>query len=268
MSSSSQGWIGLVLRCMAICGFVFLLLPIALMIPLSLEPGEILRLPKDEWSLRWYVEYFQNEAWLASTIVSFKVALGASALSVVLGTSAAVGLRNAGPPLRRAFMAIALSPLVLPTIVIAIAIYGFFSTLQLIGSITGLIAAHTILTLPIVLITVTTALSGVPEGLERAASSLGASRLMAFFTVTMPLIAHGIAAGAALAFMLSFDEVVIGMFLSGGDAVTLPKRMLDGVFYEMTPMLAAVSSLLVLANFLCVLAFLCARPRVVQRTAN
>jgi putative spermidine/putrescine transport system permease protein len=161
-------------------------------------------------------------------------------------------------------LVIVLSPLVLPTIVIAIAIYGVFATLQLTGSIAGLIAAHTILTLPIVLITVSTALADVPAELEYAAASLGASPFTAFITVTVPLIARGMIAGAVLAFMLSFDEVVIGMFLSGGDVVTLPKRMLDGIFYEMTPMLAAVSSLFVLANIVGVMLFLCTRVRIKQ----
>jgi len=267
MAPAQYSWIDLILRCMAAGGFLILLLPIALMIPLSLEPGDILRLPNDGLSLRWYAEYFQNDAWLASTIVSLKVALGTSALATILGTSAAVGMRNVAAPARRAFMALAVSPLVLPTIVIAVAIHGTLATMHLVGSITGLIAAHTVLTLPIVLITVSTSLAGVPDELTFTASSLGASPLKAFFTVTMPLAARGIIAGAALAFMLSFDEVVIGMFLSGADAITLPKRMLDGVFYEMTPMLAAVSTLLVLANILGLTVFLFTQLRATPQHA-
>ncbi len=238
------------------------------MVPLSFEPGDILRLPRDGWSLRWYMEYFRNEAWLDSTIVSLKVALGSSTLATVLGTFAAVGMRGLPPPMRAAFVALVVSPLVLPTIVIAVAIYGIFATLQLVGSIAGLVAAHTLLTLPVVLITVSTALARVPAELSYAAASLGASPLTILFTVTVPLTARGIFAGAALAFMLSFDEVVIGIFLSGADATTLPKRMFDGVFYEMTPMLAAVSSLLVLANILGVVAFLTTKVRATRQSVR
>jgi putative spermidine/putrescine transport system permease protein len=115
--------------------------------------------------------------------------------------------------------------------------------------------------MPIVILNVSTALAALPPALEDAAASLGASPLRAFFGITVPLIARGIAAGAVLAFIISFDEVVIGMFLSGAQVVTLPKRMLDGVFYEITPMLAAVSSLLLFANILCVTIFLLMRRR-------
>jgi putative spermidine/putrescine transport system permease protein len=266
MQSAEHGWISTVFRIVAGLGVLYMLLPIALMLPLSLEPGNILRFPDEDFSLRWYTEYFANEAWIASTIVTLKVALGASAVATILGTLAAKGATKVSPAVRRACMALLLSPIALPTILIAVAIYGIYTTLHLVGSIAGLIAAHAVLTTPIVILNVSTALAALPPELDDAASSLGASPLRAFFSITVPLIARGIAAGAVLSFIISFDEVVIGMFLSGAHVVTLPKRMLDGVFYEMTPMLAAVSSLLVFANILCVTVFLLMRTRS-QRAA-
>jgi putative spermidine/putrescine transport system permease protein len=239
-----------------------MLLPIALMFPLSVEPGQMLRFPPQGFSLHWYAEYFANSAWIASTVVSLKVALGAAALATVLGTLAATGLARARPAVRSAGLAILMSPIVLPTLLIAVAIYGMYATLQLVGTVTGLIAAHAVLTMPFVVLNVSAALSTVPRGLEEAASSLGANHISTFIHVTLPLISRGIAAGAVLSFLVSFDEVVIGMFLSSGAITTLPKRMLDGVFYEMTPMLAAVSSLLIAANILLVLiALLLTRSR-------
>ena len=261
MRSAEHGWITILFRFAAGLGVLYMLVPIALMLPLSLETGNILRFPSGGFSLRWYAEYFADDAWMASTIVSLKVAIGASAVATVLGTLAATGATKVSPAIRRVCMTLLLSPIALPTILIAVAIYGVYSTLHLVGSIAGLIAAHAVLTMPIVILNVSTALAALPPALEDAAASLGASPLRAFFGITVPLIARGIAAGAVLAFIISFDEVVIGMFLSGAQVVTLPKRMLDGVFYEITPMLAAVSSLLLFANILCVTIFLLMRRR-------
>jgi putative spermidine/putrescine transport system permease protein len=250
MQSTEHGWVGTVFRVLAALGLIYMLLPITLMFPLSLEPGQMLRFPPQGFSLRWYREYFADDAWLESTILSLKVAAGAAAIATIFGTLAAAGLARASAAVRNACNVILMSALFLPTILVAVAIYGLYASLRLVGTPSGLIAAHAVLTLPFVILNVSTALGAVPRSLEEAASSLGATPFGSFFVVTMPLIWRGVAAGAVFAFLVSFDEVVIAMFLSGTQAVTLPKRMLDGVFYEMTPMLAAVSALMIIGNVL------------------
>jgi ABC-type spermidine/putrescine transport system permease subunit II len=252
-AQADHGWVTIAFRVIAGTGLIYMLLPIVLMFPLSVEPGHMLQFPPRGFSLHWYADYFADGAWIASTLLSLKVALGAALISTLLGTLAATGLARSSAAIRTISLAILMSPIVLPTLLIAVAIYGMYASLHLVGTVVGLIAAHAVLTMPFVIMNVSIALGAVPHALEEAASGLGASPARAFVQVTLPLISRSVAAGAVLSFLVSFDEVVIGMFLSGIDTTTLPKRMLDGVFYEMTPMLAAVSSILIVANTLLML---------------
>ena len=248
MRSPEHGWISIAFRIIAAFGMIYVMLPVLMVFPLSVEPGQILRFPPQSASLHWYGEFFSDQEWLASTLLSFEIALSAAAIATAVGTLAAVGLARTTAPVRNMCYLILMSPIFLPTIVVAVAIYGMYASLRLVGTTSGLVVAHAVLTLPFVLLNVSIAVAAVPRSLEEAAMSLGASPIATFFQVTVPIISKGIAAGAVFAFLVSFDEIVIAMFLSGTQAVTLPKRMLDGVFYDMTPMLAAVSALLVLAN--------------------
>jgi putative spermidine/putrescine transport system permease protein len=248
MRSAEHGWVTIVMRVVAAVGLAFLALPLLMTIPLSVEPGSMLRFPPQSISWHWYSDYLNNGAWMAATALSFKVAAGASVLATIVGTLAALGLARAPSRLRDVATLVLLSPIFLPTIVVAIAVYGVYASLRLVGTPVGLMLAHAVLTIPFVILNVSTALAAVPRTFEEAAQSLGAGPLATFFQVTVPLIGKGIAAGAVFSFLTSFDEVVIAMFLSGTRAVTLPKKMLDGVFYEMTPMLAAISVLLIAMN--------------------
>jgi putative spermidine/putrescine transport system permease protein len=262
MAWAEHGWVGLALRALAALGLAYLMLPILMMFPLSVEPGSVLRFPPSGISFHWYAAYLSSPLWLASTVLSFKVAIGAATISTALGTLAAVGLARSGGRVRSACQLVLMSPIFLPTIVVAIAIYGVFASLRLVGNPYGLIVAHAVLTLPFVILNVSTAVTALPRDFEEAAMSLGAGPVAAFMRITVPLVWRGIAAGGVFAFLVSFDEVVIAMFLSGTQAVTLPKRMLDGIFYEMTPILSAISVLLVLLNVVLVtLGMLLARPR-------
>lgn len=248
MERAEHGWVSHLFRAVAAFGLLFLLLPIAMMLPLSLEPGTMLRFPPVGASAHWYTDYLGNAEWLASTLLSFQIAAGAALIATVVGTLAAVGLARMDPRWRGLATLMLMSPLFLPTIVIAVAVYGVYASLRLVGTPLGLVAAHAVLTIPFVLLNVSAALAAAPKVLEEAAMSLGAGPAATFRQITMPLIGKGIAAGAVFSFLVSFDEVVIAKFLAGTRAVTLPKRMLDGIFYEMTPMLAAISVLLVLLN--------------------
>jgi ABC-type spermidine/putrescine transport system permease subunit II len=255
MQGIEHGRIGVAFGIVAAFGLVLLILPIAMMIPLSLESGHLLRFPPESISLHWYSAYLASDAWIASTTLSLKVAAAAATIATVAGTLAAVALTRMPSRARSACFLALMSPIFLPTVVVAIAIYGVFASLQLAGSAAGLVLAHAVLTLPVVVLNVGAALAAAPRSLEEAAWSLGARPMATFFQVTVPTVRGGIATGFVFAFLISFDEVVIANLLSGLDIVTLPKRMFDGMFYEITPILAAISVMLVAMNVVLVIAW-------------
>ncbi len=229
-------------------GIAFLITPIVIIFPLSIDPSNYLRFPPTGFSFRWYETYLTSRPWIDSTLLSLEIALFASLLATVLGTGAALALGQARFRGRGAASLVLLTPILLPHIVIAIAVYAVYALFGLVGTKLALVLAHSVLGIPFVMLNVASALRGVPAELDDAAMSLGASPLATLFGVTLPLIWRGILAGAIFAFVVSFDEVVIAMFLSSSTTATLPKRMLDGIFYDLTPVLAAVSALLVIFN--------------------
>ena len=250
MGAPRRGWVGIALTVLAVGGFMFLITPIVMLIPLSIDPSPFIRFPPQGVTLHWYVEYLTTKKWIDSTILSLEVAAGASLIATVLGTLAAIGLVRGGFAARRAIALLLISPMLLPLVVVAIAIYGVYAALGLVGRPVGLILAHAVLAVPFVLLNVTAALQAVPRAYEEAAMSLGAMPLVVLARVTLPLIWRGVAAGGVFAFVISFDEVVIAMFLSSTTAITLPKRMFDGIFYDLSPVLAAISVILVLFNII------------------
>lgn len=248
------GHLGWVMGVLAALALAFLTVPILMIFPLSVDPSSFLRFPPTGFSLKWYQAFLTNQDWLDATWVSVQVALGASVIATGLGTAAAIGLSRSALP-GRAILSLALvSPMLLPAIVAAVAIYGIYTSLGLVGTKTGLAIAHAVLGLPFVVLNVQAALKGLPRGLEEASMSLGAHPVSTLFLVTLPLAWRGVAAGWVFSFVISFDEVVIAMFLTSPSMTTLPKKMLDGVFFELTPMLAAISALLVIFNVVLALA--------------
>ncbi len=221
---------------------LYLVFPIFVVVPISFSGANYLQFPPQSLSLRWYQNYFVGHGWVDATVLSVEVAIVAGALATVIGTAAAFGIVRSDFPMKRAIYAALLSPLIVPSIISAIAFYFLFAPLHLIDTFWGLVLAHTILTLPLVVVVVTASLRGFNTVLERAALSLGATPWTAVRRVTLPLIAPGIATGALLAFLASFDEVVVAIFLSGTDAVTLPKKLWEGVWLEITPVIAAAST--------------------------
>lgn len=247
------GLIGWLLSTIGALALAFLLIPIIMIFPLSVDPSSFLRFPPTGFSLRWYVEYLSSAKWIDSTLLSLEIGVGASALATVLGAAAAIGIGRGRVPGRQIAGLALVSPILLPNIVTAVAIYGIYSTFGLVGTKLGIILAHTVLGLPFVMLNVGSALRAVPRAFDEASMSLGANPVASLFLVTLPLIWRGVAAGAVFAFVISFDEVVIAMFLSSPTVSTLPKRMLDGIFFDLTPMLAAISAMLVLFNVALVL---------------
>lgn len=235
----------------AVCAgiFFFLAAPTLIVVPMSFSSSRFMQFPPPGFSLRWYENYFATYEWTRATVVSLQVAAATAFVATVLGTLAALGLRFRfrGKNLANTLL---VSPMVVPVIIIAIALYFFYAPFQragvpLIGSRPGLILAHTALAIPFVIITVSATLRGLDANIERAAQSLGAGPLRTFFRVTFPLIRPGVIAGALFAFITSFDEIVIAIFISGVTAQTLPVKMWEGVRLEVDPTLAAVSSLLI-----------------------
>lgn len=231
----------------AFCGFVFayLIFPILIVIPMSFSSAPYAIFPPPGLSLRWYNSYLGSYQWLRATALSFEVGALTALISIVLGTPAAFALvrgRFAGKDLLNTFLIL---PLVVPTIIVAIALYSLFADLYLIGTVSGLVLAHTLLAAPLVVIIVSSTLKGDDRSLERAAMSLGATPWRTFVHVTLPLVQQGVWSAAIIAFITSFDEVVIAIFITGSSAITLPRQMWDGVRTEIDPTIAAVSSLLV-----------------------
>ena len=223
----------------------FLAAPIFVVIPISFSGVNYLQFPPQSLSLRWYGEYFGERGWVGSTLLSVRVAGIVAVLATALGTAAAFGLVRSDFPLKKLASAALLSPLIVPTIITAIAVYFVFAPLHLVGNYWGLVLAHTVLAVPLVVVIVTASLRGFDRGLERAAMGLGAAPWVALRRVTLPMISPAIATGAVLAFLASFDEVVVAIFLSGTDAVTLPKKIWEGVWLEITPVIAAASTIVI-----------------------
>jgi putative spermidine/putrescine transport system permease protein len=223
----------------------YLILPILVVIPLSFSSASYLSFPPPGFSLHWYRNFFTRADWISSAWLSIWVGLAVTVLATTLGTPASVALvrgRFAGKGLVNAFI---LSPLIVPGIIVAIGIYFFYARLGVVGNPIALVLAHTCLAVPFVVINVSATLYGFDERLEYAAMSLGASPWGAFRQVTLPLIRPGVLAGSLFAFITSFDELIVALFVSGTTAVTLPRRMWEGIRFEIDPTIAAVSTILV-----------------------
>ena len=224
---------------------VFLVLPTFVLIPLSFSSARYLTFPPPGYSLQWYESYLHNPAWIEATWRSVRIGLCSAACAAALGTLAALGLSRVEGMARYLLFTLMLSPLLMPNIIYALGIYQVYSSLGLIGTEVGLALAHSVLGMPYVLITVSAALSHRDVQLALAARTLGAGPLAAFSLVRFPLIQRSVLVGALLAFIASFDEVIIAIFVSGARATTLPKMMWDGVTNEVNPTISAVSALMI-----------------------
>ena len=227
---------------------VFLNLPILVIAFMSFARGPFLSFPPAGFSLHWYAAYLGSARWMGATFTSLEVAAATACLAIVLGTGGAFGLVRGRFPLQAAASALVNAPLVVPGIVSAVGFYFFFAHLGLIGTRLCLVLAHTALAVPLVVVNAATALRTLDEDLERAARGLGASRLQVFVHVTCPLLRPAIVTGGLLAFLLSFDELVVALFISGVDTATLPIRLWNSLRDEIDPTVAAASTLLILLS--------------------
>ncbi len=224
---------------------LFLIAPSLLVIPLSFSADRYLTFPPSGWSTRWYEAYLGAREWREATTVSMLAALLTTVVSTVLGTLAAYGLHALGSRLSRPGYLVFVLPMIIPGILVAIGIFMLYAWAGLNNTLTGLVLAHSVMAIPLVVITVASGLRGYDMSYEMVARSLGASRPRAFLTVTLPQIRISVVSGALLAFITSLDEVVISLFIAGGDNATLTKRMFNALRDELDPTIAAISTLLI-----------------------
>ena len=243
--------------CICVAVFVFLVGPLFIIIPLSFnaEPyftftNAMLTFSSEGYSTRWYEEFFASDEWIGSIANSFFIAICATLIATILGVLAAVGLASRYMPYRNLVMSLLISPMIVPLIISAAAMFFFYSRVELAQTYLGVILAHTTLGIPFVIITVTATLASFDQNLIRAAYSLGASPLRSFFTVVLPLVTPGVVSGALFAFITSFDEVVVVLFISGPEQRTVPMQMWSGSREQISPVILAVASLLVVLSIL------------------
>ena len=246
---------------LTICAFVFffLIAPLFVIFPLSFNAQEFLvfsdgmkRLDPDAFSLRWYHDmvYGTKNPWGLAAKNSIIIATFATIGSIILGTLAALGLSSRYMPFKGLIMAALISPMIVPLIISGVAIFFFMAKVGLAATHTGIILAHIILGTPFVVITVTATLSGFDHSVTRAAASLGSDPVNTFMKITLPLILPGVISGGLFAFVTSFDEVVVVLFLAGLDNTTIPIQMWTGLREQLSPTILAVATCLILLSTL------------------
>ena len=228
---------------------LFLIAPILAIMPLSFNSETFFSYPMPGFSTRWYTGgddgFFTNARWTGSVKLSILVAFATTALATFLGTLAALGLSRANIPGRAAIMAVLISPMIVPVIISAIGLFFFYAYTGLNGTLIGIILAHTALATPFVVITVTATLMSFDRTLMRAGASLGGPPHTVFFKIVMPLILPGVISGALFAFVTSFDEVIVILFIGGPEQRTLPRQMFAGIREQISPTITAAASVLI-----------------------
>lgn len=238
------------IRIIAGLGFLFMLLPILAIIPLSFNGVSYLSYPLRGVSWQWYEAVFAPTPWMPALWNSVTIGLATTVLATAIGTSAAYGLAYADFPGKKLIAALLISPMVVPIVITALAVYLTFAQFGLVQSFHGLVLAHTVLAVPFVVITVGATLHGFDRNMVRAAASLGAGPLTAFRTVTLPLTTPGVLAGAVFAFVTSFDDVVVALFLAGPQQFTVPRRMFNALRDKLDPSIIALAVFLILVSVL------------------
>ncbi|QNP50422.1 ABC transporter permease [Diaphorobacter aerolatus] len=242
------------LRIYVVLVVLFIMLPTLIIVPMSFSPKDFLEFPPSGFTLHWYGEFFADAQWQKAALLSLQVAALTMLCSVVIGTMVSYAIVRGTARLRGAAQWLVIGPVIAPHIALAVACYLFFQRLGVVGTMTGFVAAHTVIALPFVVFTVSAALSRVDPDLECAAMSCGASRTRAFFLVTLPLIVPGLLSGALFAFIISFDEPVVSFFVSSVRQQTLPRRMFDDIEQNLTPIIPAIATLLTLLSVAVLLA--------------
>ncbi|WP_406386061.1 ABC transporter permease [Streptomyces sp. NBC_01618] len=232
----------------------WLIAPTLVVIPLSFTDKASLVFPPTGWSGRWYTNFFTDPRWTEALFSSLQVGALVAVVATVLGTAAAIALTRSGSRWAKSSYGLLLAPMIVPTVVVAIGVYALFLQYGLLGTLFGFVTAHTVLALPFVIIPVTASLRGFDRRLEDAALICGASRWGAIRQVTLPQIAPGVVSGALFAFVTSFDEVVVSLFIQSPYLQTLPVMMFASVTRDTDPTIAAAATLIIAFTTVLVLA--------------
>lgn len=241
----------LVLTLTVWCALLFLIAPAFVVVPVSLTPQTYLSFPQDGLSLRHYATLVTDPAWLRSCLQSLLIAFLATGLATAVGTAAAIGATKIIGKAATVVHALALLPLIVPPVISALAFYRGWVAVGLFDTWTGTVLAHGILAIPYVFVTVSSSLSRLDPAYEMAARNLGASWSVAHLRVVLPILRPGILAGAVFAFVMSWDELVVTIFITSRSIFTLPRRMWDGIRENIDPTIAAVATVLILVSLLC-----------------
>ena len=232
-----------------------LIVPSLVVIPMSFSASQYLEFPPREWSFRWYENYFFSwkvengfNDWMAATWTSIKVAVLTIFVAVPIGTMAAYGLVNSSARISKILFPIFISPMMVPIILVAIGLFYFFVQFKLVGSVLGLVIGHSLVALPLVLIIVFSALKNYDMNQEKVARSLGAGRFRAFREITLPQIKFSIISASLIAFLTSFDEIIISLFVAGGDNSTITRSMFLALRDQIDPTIAAISTILIIIS--------------------
>jgi len=229
------------------CGLVllFMIMPNFVVFPISFSSATYLEFPPKEWSTRWYVDYFNRAEWIDATIHSFEIGICVTVIAVILGSLAAYGLVRGRFPGKSFINSLIISPMVAPILVTAVSVFILYTKLGLNGTLAGFIIAHTIVAIPFVVIVMTASLRGVDIALEQAAMNLGANRFTTLRRVVFPMALPGMISSGLFAFLISFDELIIAIFIASPRMSTLPKILWEGIRTEINPTIASVSTLLI-----------------------
>jgi mannopine transport system permease protein len=217
---------------------------------MSLGDASYIEFPPKKLTTKWYVAFLTDPDWLAATWFSLRIAIATMVSATIIGTMAAVALVRGSLPFAQFIQALSLSPLVVPHIVVAVALYLVFAPIGLTGNFLGFLIAHTMLAVPYVVIAASAALHSFDVSIELAALNCGASRLRAFFAVVLPDIAPGVLTGAVFAFLASFDEATVAFFISGIQGKTLTRKLFEDIDFNLTPVIAAASTVMVLLSLI------------------
>jgi len=248
---------------MAIYGFavlvlIFLVLPTLIVIPMSFSSARYLEFPPPGFSLRWYENFFNTPSWVDSFTYSIKVGLCAAILAAVFGVMASIVLARVKSKWVDAIYYVTMTPMIVPLVIIAVSLYSAYIQMKLQGTFIGLVIAHTVIAIPYVITTVSGSLRVFDIRIEQAAISLGAHPLKAFMKITVPIISPSLLSGALFAFITSFDELIVSIYVSGVTSKTLPVRMWEGIRIEIDPTITAISAILIMitvAFFVCMQIF-------------
>lgn len=243
---------------------VLLVAPTLIVVPMAFTSARTFQFPPPGFSTRWFSELFEDPVWLDSALLSLRVAAVVTVLATVLGTMAAFALVRGRGRWRAPAQGLIMAPLIVPGVITAIGIYAVFLRWHLTETFIGFVLAHLVVAVPLVVITVSASLQACDQRLERAAASLGATPLATFFQVTLPTIMPAMLCGALFAFLASFDEAIISLFLSGPFGRTLPVQMYQSVTSSLTPAVAAASTLVLClsTSLLLIAAIVASRRRI------